>query len=234
MILPRLMARYLKYGDDPGFYLLQARDTVRWLERSGIRLGEETTVLDLGCGHGLMGAELINKGCQVTFADESNWLMPDMANVDFVAVDINTDDLARLGTYDLVICSNVLEHLPSPETLIGAMDRVLEPGGLFYLGWSNWLSPWGGHEFSPFHYLGPRWGHLVYDKVVGRPRVHTPYETLFPTSIGGTLRMLRDNPRMSVVQVIPRYYPEFALITRVPGLREFLTFNCVILARRTE
>ena len=34
MILHKLLARFLKHGDDPEFYLLQARDAIRWLEES--------------------------------------------------------------------------------------------------------------------------------------------------------------------------------------------------------
>ena len=233
MIIHKLVFRYLKHKDDPGFYLLQAQDTVRWLEKVGIELSEETTVLDLACGHGNIGGELLKKGCRVTFADELNSLLPEFrANAEFRQIDIDRDDLGTLGTYDLVICSNVLEHIPRPAKLIDSIDWVLNPGGKLYLSWTNWLSPWGGQDYSPFHYLGPRRGHLVYDKVVRGPRTHTPYVSLFPTSIGGTLRMLHKNQNLRIVRVLPRYYPELGFITRIPFVREFLTINCLILVKR--
>lgn len=65
MIFHKLVFRYLRYGDDRDFYLLQARDTVRWLERAGVALGDGVTALDLGCGHlagvGYMAGE--NREC---------------------------------------------------------------------------------------------------------------------------------------------------------------------------
>ena len=43
---------------------------------------------------------------------------------------------------------------PDPMGLIEEMIRVTRPGGLVYLSFTNWYSPWGGHEMSPWHYLG--------------------------------------------------------------------------------
>jgi SAM-dependent methyltransferase len=232
MILHKLIIRFLKHKDDVGFYRIQAEDTVRWLEKVGVKLDSGVTVLDLGCGHGLIGGELMTKGCRVTFADETSWLLPEYADADFHEIDIEKDDLGRLGTHDLVICSNVLEHISEPERFILSVDRLLEPGGKLYLSWTNWLSPWGGHEYSPFHYLGRRRGHIIYDRLMKRPRKHTPYENLFPTGIGSTLKTIGANPRLRVLRVVPRYYPELAFLMRAPILREFLAWNCVILLEK--
>jgi 2-polyprenyl-3-methyl-5-hydroxy-6-metoxy-1,4-benzoquinol methylase len=231
VVLFSLIYRFLRYGDDPGFYLLQAQDTVRWLEKGGM-LRKGMTVLDLGCGHGFIGGELKKKGCRVVFADEKNEVVPDYGEIDYRHFDIGKDELGTLGEYDLVICSNVLEHIPEPGRLICSLHEVLLPGGKSYLSWTNWLSPWGGHDFSPFHYLGARRGAKAYDRLIGRKRSHTPYGTLFPTSVAGILKMVRRNRHLRVTRVLPRYYPRFEFITRVPLLREFLTFNCLVIAER--
>jgi len=68
------MAQHFKKGDDPTFYSFQAEDAIRWIEQCGISLGPKTHALDLGCGHGVFGAALMKKGCQVTFADEERGL----------------------------------------------------------------------------------------------------------------------------------------------------------------
>ncbi|MBU1670592.1 MAG: class I SAM-dependent methyltransferase [Actinobacteria bacterium] len=229
MIFHRLVARFLKHGDDEEFYCIQAEDAARWLERAGVRLAPGLRVLDLGCGLGLIGGELAKRGCEVTLADETDVRLPRYREFDYREVDIETEDLARLGSYDLVVCSNVLEHLARPERLLGAIPAMLRPGGKYYLSWTNWYSPWGGHEYSPFHYLGKRRGYLIYDRLFHRRRNHTPFVNLFPTSIAGVLGRIRRNPRLRVVAVVPRYYPELSFVTRVPLLREFLTWNCAIL-----
>jgi SAM-dependent methyltransferase len=232
MIIHKLIGHHLKHQDDAGFYLLQAQDAIQWIQRSGVELNQRTRALDLGCGHGVFGAELVKCGCQVVFADEDNFLIPEVAAAAFEKLNIDQDDLTRLGTYDLVVCSNVFEHLARPAAFLGSMSQLLKPGGMLYLSWTNWLSPWGGHEFSPFQYLGPRWGTSLYDQWVGKRRKHTPYKNLFPTYVGRTLKMIRRRPELRVVKIAPRYYPEFALLMRLPILREFLAWNCALLIGR--
>jgi len=228
MILHQLLLRHLRHGDDAVFYQLQARDAIRWMEACGVRLGAATRILDLGCGHGILGGELARRGCRVVFADEQNLLLPDIQG-EFRPFNIDRQPLDELGQYDLVICSNVLEHLVRREEFLAAAHRLLTEGGVFYLSWTNWLSPWGGHEFSPFHYLGARWGVRLWDGLVRRPRKHTPFKNLFPTSIGETLALIRRNPHLRVIRVAPRYYTECAFLVRIPLLREFLTWNCAVL-----
>lgn len=231
MILHRLILRHLGYRDDPEFYRLQARDALDWMRRRGVELRRSARVLDLGCGHGILGAELLRDGMEVWFADERNTLLAELPAERFVRCDIDAGDLARLGRYDLVICSNVYEHLARPRAFLESMASVLTEQGWFYLSWTNWWSPWGGHEFSPFHYLGPKLGHRIYDRLCRRPRSHTPYVNLFPTYIGQTLAWIRQLPGLRIHAVAPRYYPELSFLPRLPGLREFLTWNCAVLLR---
>lgn len=234
MIIHKLILHHLSHKDDPEFYKLQARDAVQWIERVGRPIRPESDVLDLGAGHGIFGAELLKRGCRVTFADESNGLLPQIKSAPFLQINLDRDDVSRLGTYDLVICSNVLEHLAKPFEFIAAMGSLLKPAGQFYLSWTNWLSPWGGHEFSPFHYLGSRRGHLLFDRLIGRRRIHTPYVNLFPTWIGEVLGAIRKQPNLRIAQAAPRYYPELSLLLRVPFLREFATWNCAVLIEKIQ
>jgi SAM-dependent methyltransferase len=232
MVLPKLISHHLKHGDDPEFYRIQAQDAIAWLQRKGVSLGPETHAIDLGCGHGVFGEELLRHNCKVTFSDEQNFLIPPLRHHPFKPFNIDAEDFGKLGEFDLVICSNVLEHLSQPENFLATLHRCVRPRGWFYLSWTNWLSPWGGHEFSPFHYFGPNLGPKIADRITGRKRKHTPYQNLFPTSIGHTLRLLRQNKNLRLSAIAPRYYPEFSLLTRIPIAREFLTWNCAILLQR--
>ncbi|MGV3774825.1 MAG: class I SAM-dependent methyltransferase [Verrucomicrobiales bacterium] len=233
MILHKLIQQHLKHKDDSDFYALQAVDAIRWLKKQGVPFGEQKIkALDLGCGHGIFGRELIKKGCDVTFSDEHNFLAVDLKNLPFVQFNIEAQDLLNLPKFDLVICSNVLEHLSNPDEFIATIQNVLNPGGWFYLSWTNWLSPWGGHEFSPFHYFGPKLGPKVWDKLTKRKRIHTPGENLFVTSIGHVKKQLVANPHINIVSLAPRYYPEAAFVLRLPILREFLTWNAAFLLKR--
>jgi 2-polyprenyl-3-methyl-5-hydroxy-6-metoxy-1,4-benzoquinol methylase len=232
MIIHKLIAHHLKHKDDAYFYLLQAADAVRWIEESGVRLGARTRVLDLGCGHGVFGGQLAKRGCEVTFADERNLLLPELANARFRQINLDQDEIASLGEFDLVVCSNVFEHLSKPDRFLDSVHKILAPSGKLYLSWTNWLSPWGGHDWSPLHYLGPRNGQWVYDKFLKRSRNHTIYGNLFPTYIGQVLGRIRRSRFLVILRAAPRYYTEFGWLIRIPVLREFVAWNCALLIGR--
>jgi len=229
MIIQKLIAHHLKHKDDAYFYKLQADDAVRWIEQSAVKLDQSTRALDLGCGHGVFGRHLAQRGCQVTFADERNLLLPEIANAPFRQINLDQDDIATLGTYDLVVCSNVFEHLSKPNQFLDSAHKILTPSGKLYLSWTNWLSPWGGHDFSPLHYFGPRNGQWLFDKFVKRHRNHTIYLNLFPTYIGQVLRRIRRSGTLQILSAAPRYYTEFSFLVRIPIVREFVTWNCALL-----
>ena len=232
MIIHKLLARFFRHKDDEVFYLMQAEAAIDWIGAQGIKIGEGISALDLGCGHGIFGRELMKRGCNVVFSDDENFLAKDIVGQKFVRFNIDRDDMKIPGKYDLVICSNVFEHLAQPERFIRNAHELLKPQGVLYLSWTNWLSPWGGHEFSPLHYLGSRRGHLVYDKLTGRQRKHTPYVNLFPTYIGSALKLISENNALQIKSLAPRYYTEFGFIMHIPLVREFLAWNCAMLVAR--
>lgn len=232
MILHKLLARFLRHKDDEVFYLMQATAAIDWIATQGVKVGPGVSVLDLGCGHGIFGNELLKRGCSVVFADEEDFLAANVTGQKFIRFNIDRDEIEVPGKYDLVICSNVYEHLSQPDRFLRTAHKLLNPDGVLYLSWTNWLSPWGGHEFSPMHYFGSRSGHLLFDKLTGRRRKHTPYVNLFPTYIGSTLKKLNRNKEVRILRIAPRYYTELGFIMHIPLLREFLAWNCVLLVGR--
>ena len=134
----------------------------------------------------------------------------------------------RSNALDGVFCSNMLEHTPHPAHVIDEMARVLRVGGWGYLSFTNWYSPWGGHEMSPYHLLGPTHGPALYERRHGTDHKHRVGENLYPTHIGATLRDFAARTDLTVERVEPRYWPWAAPITRVPGVREVVTWNCVV------
>lgn len=231
MILAQLVKHRLKHGDDTELYRIQARDSIKWMESRGVCFGPGTTVLDIGCGLGVFGGMLIGRGCTVEFADFSNGLLPELAGNKFHAVDLNYNSLITLGQFDVVICSNVLEHLHNPTFLLSNLPSAMKADGCFYLSWTNWLSPWGGHEFSPFHYLGTVLGPHLFD-VFSKKRFHVVLGNLFPTYIGAILRFIKKDKKLRIFNLAPRYYTELSWISRIPILREFLSWNCVIFGAK--
>jgi SAM-dependent methyltransferase len=132
-----------------------------------------------------------------------------------------------------VVSVNLLEHVPSTVGALRETARVLRPGGWAYVCWTAWYSPLGGHEFSPWHYLGPDVARRMDRWARGRPHPNVPGERLFPVHVGPTLRLLgRPDSPFEVRAAVPRYWPGQAWIVRVPGFREVATWNCLLLLER--
>ena len=132
------------------------------------------------------------------------------------------------GSVDGALCSNLLEHTPDADAVIREIERVLRPGGWAYISWTNWYSPWGGHDMTPYQYLGPRLGPGLYERIHGPPRKNPYGAGLWPRHVGPTIRVVRARPRLRIERIEPRYWPRLAFICRIPLARELLTWNCVI------
>ncbi len=214
------------------FYRALAAEAVADLDRryglAGARL------LDAGCGPGWYVDELRRAGAIVSGLDGDREALVDRREP---AVGVLQGDAAALpfptATFDGVFCSNLLEHASDTEGVIAELERVLKPGGWGYLSWTNWYSPWGGHDMTPYQFLGPSRGPALYEKRHGPPRKNRYGEGLFAVHIGPTLELVRSRTGLSIERVEPRYWPQLRFIVAIPGLREVLTWNCVIRFRRS-
>ncbi len=109
-------------------------------------------VLDVGCGGGLLSEALASCGARVTgidMADASLAVARAHMKVGGLVIDyrqITAEALAdhRPGRYDVVVCMELLEHVPRPASIIEACARLVRPGGdLFFATvnrtWLSWL-----------------------------------------------------------------------------------------------
>ncbi|TNY36939.1 class I SAM-dependent methyltransferase [Thermomonospora catenispora] len=215
------------------FYELLARDTVAQLARYADLSG--ATALDVGAGPGFFTRELRRAGARCAGVDL------DLAEItahgpppEGFVVGSALHLPFGTGVVDVCFSSNVLEHVPSPWRMAEEMVRVTRPGGLIYLAFTNWLSPWGGHETSPWHYLGGERAARRYERRHGRPPKNRYGRTLHKVSVADALAWARRNPKVRVLDALPRYAPSWAKgIVRIPAVREVLTWNLALVLRKT-
>lgn len=216
---------------EPFYSALAARATAD-LQREYGPLARQT-VVDLGCGPGWYTRALRAQGAEVLPVDRSldelglSGEIPAGAIVGD-AMDLPLDD----ESVDGVFASNLLEHTPDARRVITEIERVLKPGGWAYVSWTNWYSPWGGHDMTPYHYLGPQLGRRIYELRGGRHTKNLYGTSLWPVHIGPTLRFIRSRRNLRIAGVEPRYWPRLRFIVSVPVLREVATWNCVVRVRK--
>jgi SAM-dependent methyltransferase len=90
-------------------------------------------VLDVGCSTGNFGKALKQyKGCSVVGVDLSEADIAEAKTLLDQAWVLDIRDAsasAQLGTFDIVVFGDVVEHLPDPRSVLRAVHGLLNPGG---------------------------------------------------------------------------------------------------------
>lgn len=229
----RLLGAFRREQSDPEyFYGLLAEDTIAQLGSYAALTG--ATVIDVGAGSGFFTRELARAGARSVGLDCDAGEMtafgpPRGASLLGSAMRLPLRDEVA----DVCFSSNVLEHVSEPWRMADEMVRVTRPGGIVYLSFTNWLSPWGGHETSPWHYLGGARAARRYTRRNGRPPKNLYGEGLHAVSVAGTLAWARGRADIEVLDALPRYHPRWAQgVVRIPVVREVATWNLVLVLRK--
>ncbi|WP_285732200.1 class I SAM-dependent methyltransferase [Nocardiopsis sp. ATB16-24] len=220
-------------SDPAHFYGTLARDTVAQLRSYTPLRGR--LVADVGGGPGYFADELRAAGARCLCVDSDAHEMrlhgraADVHGVQGSALDLPL----RSDSVDVCFSSNVLEHVPDRVRMADEMVRVTRPGGLVYLSYTLWLSPWGGHETSPWHYLGGAYAAERFARRHGRRPKNDFGNTMYAAYAKEMLRWVRRRTDVDPVDIRPRYLPGWAKpIVHVPLLREIVTWNLLLVLRK--
>jgi len=214
------------------YYTALARDTVSQLSQYTGLNGR--VVADVGGGPGFFIRELRSAGARAVCVDTSSG---ELAALDRPEAGSAVGTALRLplasGAVDICFSSNVLEHVGDWRAMLAEMVRVTKPGGIVFVAFTNWLSPWGGHETSPWHYLGGSRAARRYQRKHGKPPKNHYGRSLYPVSVAAALGWARSADGAVLVDAVPRYLPAWTRpVLRVPVVREFLTWNLLLVLRR--
>ncbi len=103
------------------------------------------TVLDVGCGGGILSESMANHGAQVTGIDLAEkslkvaklHLLETGAQVDYQCIAVETLAEQQPASFDVVTCMEMLEHVPDPASIIRACATLVKPGGWVFFSTLN-------------------------------------------------------------------------------------------------
>jgi 2-polyprenyl-6-hydroxyphenyl methylase/3-demethylubiquinone-9 3-methyltransferase len=99
------------------------------------------TVLDVGCGGGILAEAMARRGARVTGIDLSDkalrvaQLHLQESKLDIRYEKSSVEDYA--GEFDIVTCMELLEHVPQPASMVAACARLARPGGRVFFSTIN-------------------------------------------------------------------------------------------------
>lgn len=103
------------------------------------------TVLDVGCGGGILSEAMATKGAQVTGIDmgESPLSVARLHSlesgitVDYRRITVEAMAEQHPGHFDVVTCMEMLEHVPEPESVVRACAKLVKPDGHVFFSTLN-------------------------------------------------------------------------------------------------
>jgi 2-polyprenyl-6-hydroxyphenyl methylase/3-demethylubiquinone-9 3-methyltransferase len=144
-----------------------------YVDRAAGLAGKE--VLDVGCGGGILSESMAVRGARVTGIDLGEMplrvaelhTLESGVSVDYRRVSAEALAAERPGSFDVVTCMEMLEHVPNPASVVAACAALVRPGGLVFFSTLNrnlksylfavigaeyvlGLLPKGTHDFDRF------------------------------------------------------------------------------------
>ena len=103
------------------------------------------SVLDVGCGGGILSEAMAARGARVTGIDLGDkplkvaqlHLLESGHEVEYLKVPVEQLANERPGHYDVVTCMEMLEHVPDPAAVVASCARLVKPQGWCFFSTIN-------------------------------------------------------------------------------------------------
>ena len=130
-------------------------------------------LLDVGSSTGIIDNFLADHFSEVTGIDiDKEAIEYALASFKKSNLKFKVDDLMELSfsdnSFDVIVCTQIYEHVPDARTMMKEIFRVLKPGGICYFAAGNRLTIMEPHYRLPFLSIIPRPLAHIYLKISGK------------------------------------------------------------------
>ncbi|WP_273446527.1 class I SAM-dependent methyltransferase [Neolewinella agarilytica] len=234
--------------------------------KGSMEISSATRVFEIGCGEGGNLLPFLELGCECVGVDLNQvkinlglkFIADELpgANIEMLVQDIYDSSADRLGTFDLIILRDVIEHIHDQGKFLSMVHRFLKPAGRIFFGFPPWRMPFGGHQQVcrssflsklPWFHLLPAPLYRAMLKVFGESEA--TMDNLLEVketgiSIDRFSRLVKENgfsfEQKDLWLINPNYEIKFNLTPRavppvlkgIPWLRDFYTTCCYALIRK--
>ena len=103
-------------------------------------------VLDVGCGGGILADSMARKGANVLGIDlaskalkvaQLHALEAQTQGVSYQEISAEALAKEQPGSFDVVTCMEMLEHVPDPSSIVNACSTLVKPGGYVFFSTIN-------------------------------------------------------------------------------------------------
>ena len=103
------------------------------------------SVLDVGCGGGILSESMAELGAEVTGIDLGDkalqvaklHLLESGKQVNYRKVSVEDLAAEKPGVFDVITCMEMLEHVPDPASTVRACAQLVKPGGHVFFSTLN-------------------------------------------------------------------------------------------------
>ena len=231
-------------------------------EQTSLSMGNETNILEVGCGLGGNLAPFAKLGCNVKGVDidplSISWAknLFQKYNLDGTFISCDIHEYKDCSNYQIIMLHDAIEHISNKKNLMFRLRELLSEDGVLYIAFPAWCMPFGGHQQvsrtkfvsrCPFIHLLPQNVFVWLLRHLGEPEaVIQDFLNIKRTrmSIQKFQRLCTDT-HFEVIHrrlyfINPHYEMKFGLkprilwscISSIPYVRDFFSTSCHYLIRK--
>ena len=153
-----LKKEYLKKGGAKQFFEAYANEGIFGFNENKSYFSKKKSILEIGCGGGLLSSYLYNVGYDITAVDSHNRGFGNLfelaktvqeVNKNFKIINSDLENFRPDRKFDFIFAVNVLEHVYDFRVFIKKLMKLINPYGKIVIMCPNYSFPYEGHFNIP-------------------------------------------------------------------------------------